>query len=269
MNYTVSIVVLAATIAVPILFAIFVFGARKLKFFLLDILVGIIVTYFAQIILSALLINGCSFAFPAIMSNSAGQQIVYVAASTVAFLLGYYLIFIIGYKKQFSEGQVSRITIGTLFTKVLGDTLSAALSNMSVAQHLDAGTLAEYIAQATSSMQGVNVEALTTAYSSFSIPQFSMPAILTLLAMQTVYLFLILLGEHKPIWQQVILVAIYCFFYYYTLSFPVPTLVVVGAIGFLIVELYMTYVLMNAQINRVLRNRTGSPASSPSTGAAE
>lgn len=269
MNQAVTIAVLAMTIATPFLFAAFVFGKRRLRFFLPDILVGIIVTYFAQIILMTLLINTFNVLLPSVMSNAVGQQAIYVTSSAIPFLLGYYLIFVFGYKRQFSEGQVSRITIGTLFTKVLGDTLNAALSNITVAQHLDSGTLSDYLTQVSSSIPGINVDALVAAYSSYSIPQFAMPAILTLLTMQTVYLFLILLGEHKPVWQQVVLVFAYSFFYYYTLSFPVPTLVVIGATALLVVALYMTYVLMGAQINRVQRARGKDVKSISNVGESE
>lgn len=164
-------------------------------------------------------------------------------------------MFVLGYKRQLSEGQVSRIAVGTILTKILGDTLSAALSNMAVAQHMDAGTLDEYLAQMTSSMSGLNVDALSEAYQSYSVPQFMIPAILTLLAVQTTYLFLILLGEHKPLWQQILFVAAYSFFYYYTYSFPTPTAVIIGAMALLIVELYMIYVLMKAQVRRVQLER--------------
>jgi hypothetical protein len=269
MNHVVTIAVLVVTIATPFLFSAFVFRKRRLRFFLPDILVGIIVAYFAQIILMALLINAFNALLPSVMSNAVGQQIVYVASSAISFLIGYYLIFVFGYKRQFSEGRVSRIAVGTLFTKVLGDTLNAALSNISVAQHLDSGTLSDYLAQVSSSMPGINVDALTAAYSSYSIPQFAMPAILTLLAMQTVYLFLILLGEHKPVWQQVVLVFAYSFFYYYTLSFPVPTSVVIGATALLVVEFYMTYVLMGAQIDRVQKERNGGVKSVSNAGEPE
>lgn len=260
MNYIASVIAVAMTIAIPLLFIFFVFGVRKLKLFLPDILVGIIVTYFSQIILTALLINALNVFLPSAMSTAAGQQIAYVVCPTATFILGYYLVFVLGYKKQLSEGQVSRIAVGTILTKILGDTLSAALSNMAVAQRMDAGTLDEYLAQMTSAMSGLNVDALSTAYNSYSVPQFMIPAILTLLAVQTVYLFLILLGEHKPLWQQILLVAVYSFFYYYTFSFPTPTIVVIGAMILLIVELYMIYVLMKAQIHRVQleREKAGS-----------
>lgn len=258
MNHAVSLIVLGAVIAVPLLFTLFVFGAGKLSFFLPDILVGIIVSYFAQIVLAALLVNAFGLLLPSVMSNPFGQQAIYAVTSAATFLLGYYLVFVLGYRRQFSEGQVSRIAVGTVFTKVLGDTLSAALSNVGVAEHLDSETLPEYLAQALSSVSGANVDALAAAYDSYGIPQFAMPAILTLLAMQTVYLVLILMGEHKPIWQQVLLSLAYSFFYNYTLSFPVPTSVVIGAMALLIIELYMTSVLMKAQIVRVRRD--GGPA---------
>lgn len=255
MNYVASVIAVAATIAIPLLFIVFVFGIRKLKFFLPDILVGIIVTHFFQIILTALLINALNVFLPSGMSTALGQQVAYVVCPTATFILGYYAVFVLGYKRQLSEGQVSRIAVGTILTKILGDTLSAALSNMAVAQHMDAGTLDEYLAQMTSSMSGLNVDALSEAYQSYSVPQFMIPAILTLLAVQTTYLFLILLGEHKPLWQQILFVAAYSFFYYYTYSFPTPTAVIIGAMALLIVELYMIYVLMKAQVRRVQLER--------------
>lgn len=261
MNYVASVIAVAATITIPLLFIAFVFGVRKLKFFLPDILVGIIVTYFSQIILTALLINALNVFLPSVMSTALGQQVAYVVCPTLTFVIGYWVVFVLGYKRQLSEGQVSRIAVGTTLTKILGDTLSAALSNLAVAQYMDAGTLDDYLAQMTSSMSELNVDALFAAYQSYSVPQFMIPAILTLLAVQTTYLFLILLGEHKPLWQQVLLVAAYSFFYYYTYSFPTPIAVIIGAMALLIVELYMISVLMKAQIRRVKleRKQAGFP----------
>ncbi len=262
-NLGAAVVALALTIVIPVLFILYVFRFRRLQFFLPDILVGIIVAYFAQTLLFAFTLNVAMAFLPGVMATRAGQQVVYVVLATLDFMLGYYLVFYIGYHRQFSEGQVSRVAIGGVVVKAMADTISAALSNLTVAQRMADGTLADYLASVVNASSGINVDALVQAYQSYGVPQFMMPAILTMLSVQTVYLFLILMGEHRSVLAQVGLVAAFSFFYYFNLAYPVPTVVVIGAMGLLIVELYIIYVLMRAQVARVNSERAAAAKGSP------
>ena len=251
-NVAAAVFSMVVAVAVPVLFILYVFRFRHLKVHAPDILMGIIVCYFAQTVVFTLLMNAFA-AVPGLQTllvNPVGQQVLYCAVGAACFLGGWYVVWALVYHRQFSEGQVSRLTVGACCIKIAADILSAAWSNLSVALRIANGSLEDLLAGMVNN-PSVDVNALVEMYRSYSIPQYLYVGILAILLVQTTYLLLLQIAERQPVWMQVVFVVVFSLLYNFTLEVPVPVYVVLGAMVFMGVQLYFIQQIMHAYLGGI------------------
>ncbi len=236
-------------VAAPILFILYVFRFRRLAFHLPDVLMGVVVCWFAQTVLFSLVVRylpqvpGLSI----LSSNSLAQQGLYVVAGVACFLGGWYVVWAVAYHRRFSEGQVSRLTIGASCIKILADIVSAAVSNITVALRIQDGTLEELITQSVNNPQ-VNAGELVSVYEAYGPAQYLYLGILAILTVQTTYLVLLQIAEGRPVWQIVAVGLAFSCVYNFTLSVPVPDVMLLVAMVLMVIELLLIYRLMSAYL---------------------
>lgn len=248
-NVVASIIAAALAALAPILFIVYVFRFRRLAFHLPDVLMGIIVSWFSQTVLFSLLVRllpqvpGLSL----LASDQVAQQALYVVAGAVTFLGGWLVVWALAYHRRFSEGQVSRLTVGASCIKILSDIASAAVSNITVALRVQDGTLAELIMQSVNNPQ-VNAAELVAVYESYGPAQYLYLGVLAILLVQTTYLVLSQIAEGRPWWQSVALSLAFSFVYNFTLAVPVPDVMLVVAMVLMVIEMVLIVRLMGAYL---------------------
>lgn len=251
LNVAAAIAAAAIAALAPILFIVYVFRFRKLAFHLPDVLMGIIVCWFAQTVFFGLAVRfvpqipGLAF----LASDPLGQQLLYGIAGAVFFLGGWLVAWALVYHRRFSEGQVSRLTVGACVIRILADIASAAASNIVVATRIQDGTLEEMILQGVNNPQ-VNASELVSLYTSYGPAQYLYLGVLAILLIQTTYLVLLQIAEGRPMWQPVFVSLAFSFVYNFTAAVPVPDLMLLVAMVLMVVELLLIYRLMSAYLAR-------------------
>lgn len=237
-NVGAAIFAAALAVLAPILFILYVFRFRKLAFHLPDVLMGIIVSWFAQTVLFSLIVRlvpqipGLSF----LSGDQLAQQLLYGVAGAVCFLGGWLVVWATTYHRRFSEGQVSRLTVGAGVIKILADIVSASVSNVTVALHVADGTLEGLLAQSVTN-PAVNAAELAATYESYTPAQYLYLGILAILIIQTTYLVLLQIAEGKPMWQPVVTSLAFSFVYNFTYAVPIPNVMLLVAMALAIAEL--------------------------------
>lgn len=250
-NVGAAIFAAALAVLAPILFILYVFRFRKLAFHLPDVLMGIIVSWFAQTVLFSLIVRlvpqipGLSF----LSGDQLAQQLLYGVAGAVCLLGGWLVVWATTYQRRFSEGQVSRLTVGASVIKILSDIMSAAISNVTVALRISDGTLEGLLAQSVNN-PAVDAAELAATYESYTPAQYLYLGILAILVIQTTYLVLLQIAEGKPAWQPVVWSLAFSFVYNFTYSIPIPNVMLVVAMALAIAELVVISRIMGDYLAR-------------------
>lgn len=234
LNLIAAIVSLIVVIATSLCFGLYVFRVRAIAFELQEFLWGVIACYFIQTILFSVLINFA--AMLGAFSSSVVQQLIYWIFGALCFYLCFLVLNKVAFKGRLSEGRISRVCFAAILIKIAADILSAAWSNVNVAWRLWDGSLEEFLATSINN-PAIDVGALTSLYQSYGPLQYVHLAVMAVVMALASYLLLLQMAEGKSPLMQAGFVAVFTFFYNFTLVLPVPSVLTLAALAFIGIQL--------------------------------